>query len=120
MSCYFDSLSQFFHVNSNVLRQEICNYLAMNKPIMEDIETNDLLKILDEGYVERMRRSETWAGGIEISATCNLWGVTVVVHSNRAKPIVFQPMNKTSKYVINLFWTGNHYEPLLRRSSGGV
>lgn len=117
MSCYFDSLSQFFHVNSNVLRQEICNYLEKNEPILDGMETKELLSILQDGYVDNMRRSSTWAGGVEISATCNLWGVTVVVHSHHAKPIVFEPIKKQSRGVIELFWTGNHYEPLLRKSA---
>ena len=112
MSCYFDSLSHFFHVKSGILRQEICNYLEANAPIIDDMETAALLDVLDKDYIKKMRRDETWAGGIEISATCNIWGISVVVYSHHAKPIVFQPLNKKPRDVINLLWTGNHYQPL--------
>ena len=116
MSCYFDSLSHYFHVNSNIIRQEICNYLDSNQPIFDDIETKVVLDSIDPDYVNKMRRSSTWGGGIEISAACNIWKLVIVVHSNNMKPVVFEPLDKKYAHVIHLFWTGNHYEPVRTNS----
>jgi hypothetical protein len=63
-----------------------------------------------------MRHEETWAGGIEIRAACNLWCIVIVVHNQELKPIVFEPIQKIHKAVIHLYWTGNHYEPLKIKS----
>jgi hypothetical protein len=111
MSCYFDSLSHYFHVNSNIIRKEICDYLEENRPIFDDIETKVVLDTIDKNYVARMRHQSTWGGGIEISATCNIWNINVVVHSNQMKPVVFEPIHKRPLYTIHLHWNGSHYEP---------
>ena len=112
MSCYFDSLSHYFHVNSNIIRQEICNYLDSNQPIFDDIETKVVLDSIDPDYVNKMRRSSTWGGGIEISATCNIWNINVVVHSQRMKPVLFEPLSKRPLYTIHIHWNGSHYKPV--------
>ena len=112
MSCFFDSLSYFFNADSSALRNEICNYLDSNSPIMEDIETKTILDIIHPDYVNVMRNQNTWAGGVEISAACNIWNISIAVHSHQEKPIIFEPLNKNHKYMVNLFWTGNHYQPL--------
>ena len=112
MSCFFDSLSHFFHVDSRILRREICNYLESNAPLFDDVPTNIILNEIDKNYVTKMRHDQTWAGGIEIRSACNLWEIVIVVHSHRTKPIIFEPISKRYKCIIHLFWTGNHYEPI--------
>ena len=112
MSCFFDSLSYFFNVNSQILRNEICNYLESDAPLFDDIHTTLLLEILDKDYISKMRHQDTWGGGIEISAACNIWNIVIVVHSHQMKPVVFEPLSKKPTHIINLFWTGNHYQPL--------
>jgi hypothetical protein len=117
MSCYFDSLSYFFQVDRNLLRREICNYLESNRPLFDDIETKVILNEIDSQYIAKMRLEETWAGAIEISASCNLWNIVIVVHNSQLKPIVFEPLNKKPKHVIHLHWTGNHYEPFVPKQT---
>lgn len=112
MSCLFDSLSYHFNVKSDIIRNEICNYLEHNAPLFDDIPTNVLLNVIDDDYISKMRQQNTWGGGIEISAACNIWKLVIVVHSHNMKPVVFEPLDKKYTHVFHLFWTGNHYEPV--------
>lgn len=112
MSCLFDSLSYYFNVRSDILRNEICNYLEHNAPLFDDIPTNVVLDVIDKDYIAKMRERETWGGGIEISAACNIWKLVIVVHSHHMKPVIFEPLDKKYTHIIHLLWTGNHYEPI--------
>jgi len=117
MSCLFDSLSYYFNVKSDIIRNEICNYLEHNAPLFDDIPTNVVLDVIDEDYIAKMRERETWGGGIEISAACNIWKLVIVVHSHHMKPVIFEPLDKKYLHVIHLLWTGNHYEPIRTANS---
>lgn len=117
MSCLFDSLSFFFKTKTaHELRQDICDYLQANKPLVEGLDTSLVLNI-DSGpdYVSKMRKGYTWGGGIEIQAACSLWKLRVIVHDVRhgtdAK-VVFNPVNNVPpRHEVHLNWSGNHYEP---------
>ena len=119
MSCLFNSLMYFIHgENSFQIRQKICNYLQENKPIIEGMQTHDVLKFdnrnADE-YIRQMRMPSTWGGAIEIQAACNIWHFSVHVLNCRDqnnKHIEFLPINKSYERIIHIYWTGGHYEPI--------
>ena len=141
MSCLFNSLHHFIpNESSHSIRQKICDYLQNNSPIMDGLETADILQ-LDSGpggavkYIESMRNVSTWGGAIEIQAACNLWSFRIIVRNNRGRDksnIEFLPISEllqlppaTTEFnhlptdrsrkwtkTIELEWTGGHYEPV--------
>ena len=118
MSCLFNSMNYFLKIPSQSIRNTICDYLEQNKPIMEGIETNQIIKM--EGvnnYINKMRNSSTWGGAIEIQAACNIWNMKVIVINirNRVKgnnEIEFIPLHKKIDKTIKITWSGGHYEPI--------
>ena len=66
MSCLFNSLSYFFNESSYDIRQQICDYLLQNKPIIDGLETNFILNLENPYYIQHMRQMSTWGGAIEI------------------------------------------------------
>jgi hypothetical protein len=114
MSCLFESLSKFVsNMDADKLRALICHYLTNNPVIFDNIKVDEITNWESDmtlsKYVNRMKRSSTWGGGLEIRCFCNIYNVDVVVHY-RGKKIEFIP-EKQTKYVIHLDYTGNHYEP---------
>jgi hypothetical protein len=103
MSCLFNSLHHFIpNESSHSIRQKICDYLQNNSPIMDGLETADILQ-LDSGpggavkYIESMRNVSTWGGAIEIQAACNLWSFRIIVRNNREQEksiIEFLPISE--------------------------
>jgi hypothetical protein len=118
MSCLFNSLNHFIQEGSYEIRQKICDYLRDNKPIIEGLETHEILKIESnspEQYIQHMRRTSTWGGAIEIQCACNIWNLTINVKNyrdNDNKTIEFVPCNNSSERTINIYWTGGHFEPI--------
>lgn len=118
MSCLFDSLSKFVadeNVNGATLRHIICNYLATNPNLIDDMNGESVihaetgLKFGD--YISRMRLAHTFGGAIEIRAFTKIFKLNVVVKS--------YPNNKLIEFVENkdylwaaISWTGNHFEAL--------
>ena len=43
MSCLFNSLSYFIKLDGYTIRQMICDYLQQNKPIIDGLETSEIL-----------------------------------------------------------------------------
>jgi len=118
MSCLFNSLSFFLDDNSHVIRQNICDYLENNKPVIDGLSTDKVLLMSEHGnnYVNKMRSTSTWGGAIEIQAACNIWNVNIHVINIRDNTdnntIEFNPVcNKTNK-TISITWNGGHYEPV--------
>lgn len=114
MSCYFDSVSSFTHIDSFSLRQMICDYLESNYSVMEGMNTSTLLKTIDKDYIVKMRHPQTWAGGIEISATCNLFALKIIVNSfqnGQHNMYEFIPIYKKFRKIIHLNYNGEHYTP---------
>ncbi len=114
MSCYFDSVSSFIHIDSFSLRQMICDYLESNYSVMEGMNTSTLLKSIDNDYIAKMRNNQTWAGGIEISATCNLFALKIIVnsfHNGQQRKYEFLPIYKRYRKIIYLNYNGEHYTP---------
>ena len=71
MSCLFNSLSYFIKENRNDIRQKICDYIEQNKPIMDGLDTKDIINYEGPNYIQKMRNTSTWGGAIEIQAACN-------------------------------------------------
>lgn len=117
MSCLFNSISYFLDKDSNTIRQTICDYLESNKPIMEGIETKQILLMLEgDDYINHMRVTSTWGGAIEIQAACNIWNMDINViniRDNTIKKIIeFKPVCGESLRHISITWNGGHYEPV--------
>ncbi len=118
MSCLFNSLSYFIKEDSFNIRQQICDYLQKNKPIIDGLETSEILKFENNdinAYISNMRSTSTWGGAIEIQAACNIWNLRINVSNYRDKNntiIEFIPINGVIKESINIYWNGGHYEPI--------
>ena len=120
MSCLFNSMSHFIKEDGgpNGIRQRICDYLEKNLPILEGMETCDVLQLeapTAAHYISKMRKSSTWGGAIEIQCACNLWYLCIKIKNyrdNNGKIIEFIPCNNNYDKTIYLYWTGGHYEPI--------
>lgn len=115
MSCLFNSLSYFIKNNSYNIRQQICDYIEQNKPLIEGLETKDIIKYEGPNYIQNMRNISTWGGAIEIQAACNLWKYKIIVNNHRDRKhsrIEFMPVSSVVVQTIELQWTGGHYEPI--------
>jgi hypothetical protein len=124
MSCLFNSLSHFIpQTDPQAIRQRICDYLQANSPIIDGMDTHEVLQLDStnssdpEQYIASMRSPSTWGGAIEIQAACNIWSVRIIVHDIRSSkgqtPIEFLPISNTppSDTPFELEWSGGHYEP---------
>lgn len=126
MSCLFNSLSHFIpQTDPQAIRQRICDYLQANSPIIDGMETHEVLQLdspnASEQYIASMRSPSTWGGAIEIQAACNIWSVRIIVHDIRGgqgqgqvpNTIEFLPISNTppSDKPFELEWSGGHYEP---------
>jgi hypothetical protein len=124
MSCLFNSLSHFIpQTDPQAIRQRICDYLQANSPIIDGMDTHEVLQLDStnssdpEQYIGAMRSPSTWGGAIEIQAACNIWSVRIIVHDIRSSkgqtPIEFLPISNTppSDTPFELEWSGGHYEP---------
>jgi len=104
--------------NPDRIRSDICDYLQKNPNLFDDelsLETlTELEGIKKEDYVSNMRNSQTWGGAIEIKAFCNLYTIDVEVYVvNSGKHILFKSNKPHTNGLIKIYWTGNHYEPVL-------
>jgi len=64
MSCLFNSLSYFIKDTSFNIRQKICDYIEQNKPLIDGIETKDIIKYEGTNYIEK-KKCEIQARGEE-------------------------------------------------------
>lgn len=106
MSCLFRSLAKFVNIETDDLRQKICDFLSENPELIDSIRVND---ITPNNYVLNMRNNETWGGGIEIKAFCEIYNYQVNVHIPKSV-IPFYPKQLPVR-IINISWTGNHFTP---------
>ncbi len=129
MSCLFNSLGRLLTKDPQALRQEICNYLEAGSPVMEGLNTVDILT-MEAGdpktYIANMRRPQTWGGAIEIQAAAVLHSARIVVRNIRmqrargrvvtqaVKDIEFLPVTGTVGSTLTVSWNGGHYEPISR------
>jgi len=126
MSCLFNSMSHFIKEDGGPsgIRQRICDYLEKNLPILEGMETRDVLQLeapTAAHYISNMRHSSTWGGAIEIQCACNIWNAQIIVHDIRGhnfgnnNKIEFVPLKSVNtqphSLELHLEWSGGHYEP---------
>ena len=128
MSCLFNSLGRLLAKDPQALRQEICNYLEAGSPVVEGLNTVDILT-MEAGdptkYIANMRRPQTWGGAIEIQAAAVLHSARIVVRNIRSfhrvrgrvqtqpvKDIEFLPLTGTIGSTLTVSWNGGHYEPV--------
>lgn len=127
MSCLFNSMSHFIkdELGSTGIRQRICDYLEQNLPILEGMETREILQLeapTSENYIAKMRHASTWGGAIEIQCACNIWNAHIIVHDIRScrsdnNKIEFLPVNYSNSspsIEFHLEWSGGHYEPRIK------
>lgn len=115
MSCLFYSLSYFIKEDNFIIRQKICDYLQENKKIIDGLDTKFIIELESNNYIQNMRSPHTWGGAIEIQCACNIWNLKIIVHNyrdNNNSIIEFLPLNNSYNKIINLYWTGGHYEPI--------
>jgi len=119
MSCLFNSLSVFVEGDdSNILRQKICNYLALNLPLgHEDVLAEQYIQwqggVTLFEYVQQMRNIQTWGSSIEIQAFCELYSISVSVTDLRRSTnnvMTFIPKSGIYSKQVKLTWNGGHYE----------
>jgi hypothetical protein len=112
MSCLFNSIGRLLEIPTDAVRQQICDYLAADKPVLEGMQTHDLLLLEGANYIKQMRQSHTWGGAIEIQVAVRIWNVNVIVQNRRdgTSPIEF--VTPTPTATLTLYWTGGHYEPV--------
>jgi hypothetical protein len=116
MSCLFNSFSKFVDKTPDKIRQEICDFLALDI-IGDDIDMRpSMIAKLDgltlEEYIRRMRQPHTWGGALEIAGFVNIYNLNVNVINIRdrsGKKIEFVNPNNTK--TIEVTWNGGHYEP---------
>ncbi len=120
MSCLFRSLAHFVpEDNEYIIRQKICNYMILNRPIAfanaEQYVQWESDQELSQ-YVSKMRQIYIWGSATEIQAFCELYNFIVNVHNLRDKgdTIVFASTRKNHGSVkhAHISWSGNHYEPI--------
>jgi hypothetical protein len=132
MSCLFNSMSHFIKEDGgpNGIRQRICDYLEKNLPILEGMETRDVLQLeapTAAHYISKMRNPSTWGGAIEIQCACNIWNARIIVHdirtrnnnnknnnnsnNNKIEFLPFKSDNQDHSLELHLEWSGGHYEP---------
>lgn len=115
MSCLFDSISYFLRLNSFETRKKICDYLEENNQLIDGLDTKLLLDMENPNYIRNMRSTTTWGGALEIKCACNIWNIRIMVRiRENNKVIEFLPTNNRYIGTIDLEWTGNHYEAIIR------
>jgi hypothetical protein len=115
MSCLFNSLSFFLNEDGYTIRQKICDYLLNNDKIIDGLDTSFILNLESNNYIQNMRSTNTWGGAIEIQSACNLYNVNITIRNyrdNNGQNIEFIPVTNQATRIIELEWTGGHYEPV--------
>ena len=62
-------------------------------------------------YINLMKNQNTWGSAVELKSFCNMFNLIVHVHFDN-RIIEFLPESKNIQGVINILYTGNHYEPI--------
>ena len=116
MSCLFQAFSKVLKTPHTTIRKECCQFLENNGVLFEgkNGSAEEILSSFSEplSYVNNMKKTSTWGGGIEIRAVCELYNVAVEVHHKDFK-INFFPLNQNSTQYKTIFldYNGSHYEP---------
>jgi len=115
MSCLFNSFSALVGASSSEIRAKICDWLAADPMLMDDLSASAVIAIEANGlpldrYVAQMRSPSTWGGAIEIRAFVQLWKRPVKVWAIRHRRWIEFPCSEGQE--CKLSWNGGHYEPM--------
>lgn len=114
MSCLFESLGKSVNMNAERLRQTLCDYIATNPKLMDDLSAEQVIFFTEnqslERYTNRMRHQHAWGGAIEIKAFCELFhkAVVIAVTYTRKYFEVLPESRITGRVVIT--YNGSHFE----------
>ena len=116
MSCLYRALSRFHNnINTDQLRQLLCNYLQSN-PTLGGMKASDSIlhekNISLQQYVNQMRNNSEWGGAIEIKAYCDIFSRNVSVKSLPNNKNIEFLSEKKSNILDKIYWTGGHYEAI--------
>ncbi len=114
MSCLFDSLSPFVGKSSELLRQEVCDYIDSGVSIFDDTSNDDMIawlaNISKANYISSMRRTSTWGGALEIKAFCDMYKKNVRIQSlPNNRDIECLGRGADPRDWITVAWSGGHY-----------
>lgn len=120
MSCLFNSLSHFVHEAPQAIRGRICDYLAGDPELVDDMSASLVVALETNGlplerYVAHMRSPSTWGGAIEIRTFVQLWRRPVRVWVIRTRRWIEFPWSGEGTAAgpdCKISWTGGHYEPM--------
>jgi hypothetical protein len=116
MSCLFNSLAPAVSLNSEVLRMAIAAYLKTDPKLLDNINAKDIVAWTEgqtlEEYANRMSRSGSWGGAIEIRAFCELFDMNVTVHVLYTGKEFTVETSKNPIRTVHISYTGNHFEPM--------
>ncbi len=113
MSCLFDVLSVHVGMTSIKLRLLICEHLETNPIFMHTIRADDVIQWEANTnrslYIEKMMLSSTWGGAIEIKCFCDIFGKSVVVHTQGRSIEFVTNVQVEPDFHIHLIYDGSHY-----------
>jgi hypothetical protein len=123
MSCLFNSIGNLLEKKST--RKEICNYMERNlKKKIDGTEIEEWImhaalveikrKPSVKKYIDRMKKNNSWGGGLEIMVACVLYNVEIEVkRKRRGGKIEICNFKWTPNPKAKLFldYNGAHYEP---------
>jgi hypothetical protein len=119
MSCLFNSLGALIGEAPQAIRLRICDWLAADPPLQEDLSASEVVQIesglLLSPYIARMRSPATWGGAIEIRAFVKLWKRPVRIFVLRTRRWIEFPLETgvdAAGPECKISWTGGHYEPM--------
>jgi hypothetical protein len=115
MSCLFESFSHFVNMQTDDVRQGICDFLETNPKLTDDLSAEDIVKFESDTtlkkYIKKMRQVSTMGGATEIKAFCIIFKKNIKIKS--------EPNDKIIEFIVNneypflhLRWTGNHYDAI--------
>jgi len=120
MSCLYRALAHFVpNDDPNMVRQKICNFLALNREL--PLASSEMVVLWESNldlpsYVSRMRHGSAWGGATEIQAFCELYAFGVSCHNLRRDRVQwiqeFIPKTGVCTKKVNITWNGGHFEPM--------
>jgi hypothetical protein len=134
-SCLFNAVMGFLYAEKNVkitreieknfaktLRNDVLSFYKKNKNVVgpAGMTWNQLIEgdatSFDE-YLERMSHTSAWGGQVEISAIATILGRSVYImdSSFNIHKSYGQKMIDSNKNPIYLYYTGSHFDYLVRR-----
>ncbi len=115
MSCLFIALQKL--LNNKDMRKIICEYMEknQNEKLGDDTIKNWIIgmciieKTKEKEYIEKMKKSSTWGGALEIAVASKIFDS--IINVIKSGKIISTFNCGQGKKELNLIYTGSHYEP---------